>query len=129
MSTAYHSQTNGQTERINQSLEQYLRHYVNHTQSDWVSLLPTAQLALNNRKSDTTKKSPFFANYGKDPNLYGIGLSDRAAQSAIQRVQTIKEIYHNILGMQERSSTYQNKKRKMAPQLKKRDKVYLLTKN
>jgi len=42
LSTAYHPQTDGQTERINQSLEQYLRAYTNYTQSNWTSLLPLA---------------------------------------------------------------------------------------
>jgi len=70
MSTAYHPVTNGQTERTNQSLEQYLRHYVNNTHSNWVSLLSMAQLALNAKVSNTTKVTPFFANYGKEPNLF-----------------------------------------------------------
>ena len=54
---------------MNQSLETYLRHYVNKNQNNWVLFLPLAQLALNARKSDTTKESPFFANFGKDPDL------------------------------------------------------------
>ena len=63
LSTAFHPQTDGQTEQTNQSLEQYLRHYVNKTQNNWVWLLPIAQLALNSWTSETTKKSPFFANF------------------------------------------------------------------
>jgi len=70
MSTAYHSITNGQTKRTNQSLEQYLRHYVNNTHSNWVSLLSMAQLALNAKVSNTTKVTSFFANYGKELNLF-----------------------------------------------------------
>ncbi len=50
MSTAY-PVTDGQTERTNQSLEQYLRHYINSTHNNWVSLLPMAQLALNAKVS------------------------------------------------------------------------------
>ena len=45
--TAYYPQTDGQTERLNQTLEQYLRHYVNYTQNNWAALLPVAQFAYN----------------------------------------------------------------------------------
>jgi hypothetical protein len=62
--TVYHSQTNGQTERLNQTMKQYLRCYVNYQQDNWVELLPTAQLAYNNIATSTTGISPFFANYG-----------------------------------------------------------------
>lgn len=45
--TAFHRQTDGQTERTNRTLEQYLRCYVNYPQNDWVQLLPLARLAYN----------------------------------------------------------------------------------
>ena len=68
LSTAYHPQTNGQTERTNQTLEQYLRCYVNYQQNNWVELLPIAQFAYNNSTA-VTNISPFYANYGKHPNI------------------------------------------------------------
>ena len=46
-STAYYPQTDGQTEKLNQTLEQYLRHYINYIQNNWTSLLPAAQFAYN----------------------------------------------------------------------------------
>src|SRR6266550_2010248 len=46
-STAYHPQTDGQTERVNQELEEYLRMYVNEKQNDWVDWLPIAQFCHN----------------------------------------------------------------------------------
>ena len=61
--------------------------------------------------------------------MFGIELPHRSAESAIQKVETLKRIHGNIIKMQEHSGNYQNKKRKTAPQLKKGDKVYLLTKN
>lgn len=67
LSTAFHPQTDGQTERTNQTLEQYLHHYVNMAQDNWVALLPMAQLALNHVDNETTGISPFFANFGKEP--------------------------------------------------------------
>lgn len=129
MSTAYHPQTDGQTERTNQSLEQYLRHYVNNSQNNWVSLLPMAQLALNAKVSDTTKVTPFFANFGREPNLFGEPKNRVTAQLAQERVETLKKVQENISKMQRHSAKYQNKGRKMAPLLKEGDKAYLLTKN
>ena len=64
MSTAYHPQTNGQTERTNQVLEGYLRNFVNYDQNDWYQLLPLAEYAYNNSKANAHKLTPFFANYG-----------------------------------------------------------------
>lgn len=66
-STAYHPQSDGQTERVNQSLEQYLRLYVNYKQEDWVRWLPMAEFAYNNTPHSTTTISPFMANKGFNP--------------------------------------------------------------
>lgn len=67
LSTAYHPQSDGQTERVNQTMEQYLRLYCDYRQDDWASLLPLAEFAYNNSVHSTTKTSPFFANYGYHP--------------------------------------------------------------
>jgi transposase InsO family protein len=64
MYTAYHPQTNGQTERIIQIIEFYLRSYCNYEQNDSVSMLAMAEYAYNNSKHLSTKVSPFYANYG-----------------------------------------------------------------
>jgi hypothetical protein len=88
-----------------------------------------AQLALNAKVSNTTKVTPFFVNFGKESNLFGQERRHLAAQSAIERIATLKKVHDNITMMQIKSAKYQNKRRKMAPQLKKRNKVYLLTKN
>ena len=66
-SSAYHPQTDGQTERLNQILEQYLRCYVNDNQDNWVALLPVAQIAYNQSPTTTTGTSPFYANFGFEP--------------------------------------------------------------
>ena len=68
-STAYHPQTDGQTERTNQTLETYLRTYINYQQNDWVDLLPIAEFAYNNSVHSGTTVSPFFANYGHHPRI------------------------------------------------------------
>jgi hypothetical protein len=67
MSTAFHPQTDGQTERLNQTIEAYLRSFTNHEQNDWVSLLPMAEFAYNNSVTSATGLSPFYANYGFHP--------------------------------------------------------------
>ena len=133
MSTAYHPQMDGQTERANQVLKTYLQHYVNHTQSNWVQLLPVAQLAINQHCSDSTKESPFFANFGRYAN---IGMPKRASLNAEKALQNDKlhrqthaSMKHYLKETSNKMQRQMDKKRKMAPQLKKGDKVYLLTKN
>src|SRR5436190_13210369 len=68
LSTAYHPQTDGQTERLNQTLEQYLRCYVNYEQNDWVQHLATAEFSYNSAKHTTTGISPFTMMYGFNPD-------------------------------------------------------------
>lgn len=67
MSTAYHPQTDGQTERVNQTLEQYLRCYIDELQDDWNIHLVSAEFAYNNASHEGTKNSPFFVEYGRHP--------------------------------------------------------------
>lgn len=69
LSTAFHPQTDGQTERINAILEQYLRGYISYQQDNWVDFLSLAEFAYNNSISTTTKITPFFANYGYNPRF------------------------------------------------------------
>ena len=88
-----------------------------------------AQLALNAKVSNTTKVTSFFANFGKESNLFGKPRNQVSTKAAITKGNTIKKIQENIRKMQTSSTIYQNKKRKKAPLLKKGDKVYLLTKN
>jgi transposase InsO family protein len=66
-STAYHPQSDGQTERVNQTLEQYLRIFCDYQQDNWYELLPLAEFTYNNAKHSSTQISPFFANYGYHP--------------------------------------------------------------
>lgn len=66
-STAYHPQTDGQTERTNQTLETYLRHFSSHRQDDWAEWLPVAEFCFNNSTSASTKLTPFFAWQGFHP--------------------------------------------------------------
>jgi len=67
MLTAFHPQTDRQTERLNQTIEAYLRSFISYEQDDWVSLLPMAEFAYNNSNTNATGISPFYANYGFHP--------------------------------------------------------------
>jgi len=67
MSTAFRPQTDGQTERLNQTIEAYLRAFVGHEQDDWVRLLPMAEFAYNNSVTMGNGTTPFYANYGFHP--------------------------------------------------------------
>ena len=71
LSTAFHPQTNGQTERMNQEVEQYLRFFIKHRQKDWPEWLAMAEFAINNKVHTATKVSPFMANYGKKVRMGG----------------------------------------------------------
>jgi hypothetical protein len=87
MSTAYHPQTDGQSERTNQWLEQYLRIYVNHAQDNWASFLPLAQFVHNSWASSTTGFSPFDLLIGFTPTLDTSGVT----QSALPLLRNRKE--------------------------------------
>ena len=67
--SGYHPEGDGQTKRVNQTLEQYLRMYSNYQQDNWSSLLPLAKFAYNNAPNATTRVSPLFANKGYDPAI------------------------------------------------------------
>src|SRR6266702_4113059 len=67
ISTAYHPRTDGQSERTNQWLEQYLRFWVNERQDNWHAYLPLAEFAHNNWPNETMGESPFFVLYGFNP--------------------------------------------------------------
>ncbi|KAF8704727.1 hypothetical protein RHS03_06030, partial [Rhizoctonia solani] len=66
-SLAYHPKLDGQTERVNQFIEFYLRSYVAADHSDWAKWLPLAEYAYNNAKHATTRKTPFELVYGQNP--------------------------------------------------------------
>ena len=64
---AYHLQTDGQTERINQKIGTFLQHYVNYKQDDWTNWLAAAEFQYNDKKHAATEKTPFKLNFGRHP--------------------------------------------------------------
>ena len=129
LSTAYHPQTDGQTERANQEVEQYLRHFVNEYQSDWADLLVTAEFSINNRVNASTKASPFQLVYGFSPR---VGLEPRKG-SKIEKVEefssrmqdTWKDTQAALRLAKEDMARFYNQRRKPTPDFSVGDKVWL----
>src|ERR1700731_2223797 len=94
-STAYHPQTDGQTERMNQEIEVYLRSYISFMQDDWSEWLASAEFALNNRQHSLTKHSPFLLNYGYHPRMGEISIPKEthtpAATDFVEKLQKTRE--------------------------------------
>ena len=67
MSTAFRPQTDGQTERVNLVLQEYLRNYVNADQTDWADHISMAEFSYNNTKHSGTGFSPFMVVFGTEP--------------------------------------------------------------
>src|SRR5882672_5555600 len=89
---AYHPETDGQTERVNQILEQYIWIYINYQQDDWVDFLPLAEFAYNNTSHLATMVTPFFANKGFHPKLEVSLVSDAAHSVA----SNLKELHQYL---------------------------------
>ena len=92
LSIAYHSQTDGQIERINQKLEQYLRVFIDYRQEQWPDWLGIVEFAYNNKIHVATKISPFKANYGQDPRMGFEGRRKRRYEAAERFVERMKKI-------------------------------------
>ena len=130
-------QTDGQTERANRDLENYLRRYVNWLQSDWSTWLATAECAANSQASSATGVSPFYANYSYEPRMdFDVNppppapsaTARHAAQQAIALRDKMKEIWSgakdSIKLSQRRAQAYQNQRRK-DPEISPGDFVYI----
>ena len=133
LSTAYHPQTDGQTERVNQELEQYLRVFIDHRQEQWPNWLGTAEFAYNNKIHMATKVSPFKANYRQDPRM---GFEGRrkgkfeAVGNFVDRMRKIQEEAKAVLEkVQEEMKKFADRKWGEAEEYKVGDWVLLSTKD
>jgi transposase InsO family protein len=140
LSTAYHPETDGATERMNQTVEAYLRAFTNLSQSDWSDILPMAELAINNRDSSSIGVSPFFLSHGY--HVEPLQLSEEpksisSTQSPVERADAIvrqlkqarewAQIAMAIAQQTQEEAT--NERRQQAPRFKVGDKVWLNLKN
>ena len=112
---AFYSQTDGQTERVNQKLEQYLRIFIDHRQKQWPDWLGTAEFTYNNKAHSSTKMSSSKANYGQDPR---IGFETRrkgkyeGAEKFVTKIKKIQEEAKAVLEKaQEEIKKYINRKK------------------
>jgi len=69
LSMVYHPQTDGQTEWVNQEIEQYLRMFVGHRQNDWPEWIVCIEFAYNNKIHTTMHVSSFYVNYRMNPRM------------------------------------------------------------
>ena len=117
-SSAYHPQTDGQTERVNQVLEHYLRTYCTWDQDNWVELLPFAEFCYNNTVHSATKLTPFFAAYQQHPqnNFKHPEEADPESNNpeAVKTVETLEAMRNamreNMEAAQRRMVKYFNRK-------------------
>jgi hypothetical protein len=139
LSTAYHPETDGSTERRNQEIETYLRAFVAYTQENWGKLLPLAQIALDNRPASATGISPFFLSHGY--NAEPIQLQEEVESQPnktpagrgliwVQRMKEAQDYAQAAMAVaQQQQEYYANQRREPTPAYKVGDKVWLNLKN
>lgn len=128
-STAYHPQTDGQTERANQEVEQYLRLFINQRQDDWHEWLSLAEFCINNRVQASTRQTPFMLNTGRHPRLGTEPIRASKVASAeefVSRMQFARQEAEAALHRAaEDMARYYDQLKGEAPQYKIGDKVWL----
>ena len=137
MSTSFHPETDGSSERSNKTMIESLRHYVNLRQSDWAEHLIHVEAAMNNSVNATTGKTPTEMVYGtplrlfpSPRDLHKPDLDVPAVSDYIQRIQeNIALARDRHAEAKTKQTTYANKGRRKEPEYKVGDKVYLETKN
>jgi hypothetical protein len=119
-STAYHPQTDRQTEHVNQELEQYLWVFVSKQQDNWMELLPLAEFQYNNHIHASTQHSPFLLDTGRHPHM---GFEPDEAPSHMETVNefrdqmasTLEEAKSALAKAKNNMAQYYNCRRTLAP--------------
>ena len=133
LSSAYHPQSDGSTERANRTITQMLRQCVHPNQWDWVTKLPAIEFAINSARSESTGYAPFFLNTGRMPrSMLWAGTPTTEFPSvrefAIQKKLAIMAAHDSILSARVKQTRDANRKRRDAP-FKTGELVYLASKN
>lgn len=101
LSSSYHPESDDQTERLNQSMETYLRCFVNACPSKWSSWLPLAEFWYNSTTHSAIGRSPFEASYGYSPRHFGIQAMDVVSHAELgdwlQDRQVVSELIQQHL--------------------------------
>jgi len=133
LSTVFHPQTDGQIERVNQELEQYLRMFINYRQEQWPEWLGTTEFAYNNKMYLSMQMTPFKANYGQDSRMGFEGRKKGKYEGVEKFVEKMKEIQKEtkaaLTKMEENMKKYTDRKRGEADGYRVGDLVMLSTKN
>ncbi|MBW0484719.1 hypothetical protein O181_024434 [Austropuccinia psidii MF-1] len=122
-------ETGGQTERLNKILEQYLWLYVSYHQEDWNTSLPLAEFSCNNSDHSSTKKSPLFTVYRRDPHFDSVHMpQDTPAGNLSTKIQYVKQDVKRELEVGiSRFKRYADKSRAIPPVFNPGDMVCLST--
>lgn len=133
MSTAFHPQSDGQTERVNKVLEDTIRHFVSPRQDDWDEYLDGAEFAINNAMHESTKNTPFFLNSGQHPLTPATMETDSHVPSAKEWLLRLHDSVRSaklcLEAAQQRMKATADGRRREAPAYQRGDKVLLQTKN
>lgn len=127
-STAFHPQTDGQVERINALLEDYLRHFCAEEQDDWAKWLPIAEFSYNNTASSATKFSPFFTQKGFHPRFNYLVASSGipAADDFVGHLQRVhSSLEESLTKAKAAQAKFYNKDRRVEVTYKPGDLVWL----
>ena len=133
MSTAFHPQTDGQTDRVNQELKQYLRMFIDHRQEQWPDWLGTAEFVYNGKVYSNKKILSFKANYRQDPRI-GFKVRKKGKYKGVGKfvikMKKIQEKAKIVLGkVQEKINKYVDRKKEKVNEYKVEDLVILSTKD
>ena len=133
ISTIFYSQTNGQIEKVNQELEQYLRMFIDYKQGQWPDQLGIAEFAYNNKVYSSTKTLLFKVNYGQNSKIEFKVRKKRKYKEARKFVTKMKKIQEEVkaaLGKaQKEMKKYVDRKRGKVNEYKVKDLVMLSTKD
>ncbi|MBW0490582.1 hypothetical protein O181_030297 [Austropuccinia psidii MF-1] len=131
LSTSFHAEPDGQTERVNQILEWYLWMYVSYHQDYWNTCLPLAEFSYNNAENSSTKQSPFFTIYGRNPSFDSIHISQDSPSGTLStKLHSVQKVVKEELESAiRRFKKYADRNRSIPPDFQHGDKVWLACKN
>jgi len=129
LATAHHQQSNGQVERANAVIEQYLRCYCSSAQNEWCYYLPLCEMSYNNSIHKSIGQTPFHANYGFDPNCVidspPVLLRDTASILTRDWSSHFNALRQHLIKAKEDFKKYADNKKSIGPDFKVNDLVML----